>query len=213
MSNRTFPTFCNQCGKLINMVEMFGVWKAYEFGNGGPHFCQNSNNAGWSIWKLGHKFTCTMDCWWCGKRVFFHTNGNGDAVLLEKLGSPWVVHPCWEKHKKEQDRMIKNLESDLKKAGYDGKKKKFNLVKSKASDVTIKFKSNDVRILDRYLEKFCKCLVRQNISFRGPHLYPAKQKGDIRTYRRIIKIPSFENLMNLECFRMDVPGNIEMSIE
>ncbi|BDY12479.1 hypothetical protein HCR_07910 [Hydrogenimonas cancrithermarum] len=109
--------------------------------------------------------------------------------------------------------MIKNLESDLKKAGYDGKKKKFNLVKSKASDVTIKFKSNDVRILDRYLEKFCKCLVRQNISFRGPHLYPAKQKGDIRTYRRIIKIPSFENLMNLECFRMDVPGNIEMSIE
>ena len=109
--------------------------------------------------------------------------------------------------------MIKNLESDLKKAGYDGKEERFNLVKSKATYVTIKFKSNDVKVLDRYLEEFCECLVCQDISFRGPQLSRVKQKGDIRTYRRVIKIPSFENLMNLECFRMDVPGNIEMSIE
>ena len=209
MTNRTFSKLCDCCGKLISMVEVgVGVWKAYEVGCG-PHFCQNSVTAGWSIRELGHKFTCTMDCWWCGKNVFFHTNGNGDAVLLERLGFPWEIHSCWKKYKTEQKRMIKKLESDLKKAGYDGKKERFSF---KSSYVTIKFKSTDVKILDRYLKNFCECLVCQNISFKGPQLYPVKQKGETRTYLRIIKI-LFKSLIVFDCFQMDVPGNIKMSIE
>ncbi len=39
--------------------------------------------------------TYETTCWWCGKTVFYHTNGHGDCVLFNTLGSPWAVHRCW----------------------------------------------------------------------------------------------------------------------
>ncbi|MBG1259777.1 hypothetical protein [Nostoc commune] len=40
--------------------------------------------------------TYPTSCWRCGEEVFYHTNGFGDAVLFDSLGSPWRVHSCWE---------------------------------------------------------------------------------------------------------------------
>jgi hypothetical protein len=45
--------------------------------------------------KLQESKTCLTSCWWCGDTVFYHTNGNGDSVLFDSLGSPWEVHSCW----------------------------------------------------------------------------------------------------------------------
>jgi len=46
---------------------------------------------------LGYKFTRLTTCFLgCSAKVFEHTEGNGDYVLLDALGPPWKVHPCYE---------------------------------------------------------------------------------------------------------------------
>ena len=32
------------------------------------------------------------------KQFFYHTNGFGDSVLFDSLGSPWEVHSCWKNY-------------------------------------------------------------------------------------------------------------------
>jgi len=55
--------------------------------------------------------TYKTNCWWCGVDVCYHTNGYGDSILFDSLGSPWEVHPCWEEHREKH----KNVEIfDLK---------------------------------------------------------------------------------------------------
>ena len=49
-----------------------------------------------------HRTTCR----WCGAEVYYHTNGYGDSVLFDSLGSPWKVHGCWEKYR-EQKKNVK----------------------------------------------------------------------------------------------------------
>src|SRR5437667_6007206 len=47
---------------------------------------------------LGHPLTYPASCFingGCGAAVFAHTNGNGDFVLLDSLGSPWPIHECY----------------------------------------------------------------------------------------------------------------------
>jgi hypothetical protein len=44
---------------------------------------------------LGDSRTYPRKCSDCGKRVFAHTNGSGDFVLLDTLGQPWPIHPCY----------------------------------------------------------------------------------------------------------------------
>ena len=41
---------------------------------------------------LGHRLTYPGKCYNCGQRVFMHTNGNGDWVILDELGPPWPIH-------------------------------------------------------------------------------------------------------------------------
>jgi len=48
---------------------------------------------------LGHALTWRTACFingGCGKKVFAHTNGYGDFVLLDQLGWPWPIHECYE---------------------------------------------------------------------------------------------------------------------
>src|SRR5437588_7550716 len=53
--------------------------------------------------SLGRPLTYRIECWWCHEPVFFHTNGNGDCVLLDApLGWPWYVHDCWDQHREQQ---------------------------------------------------------------------------------------------------------------
>jgi len=55
----------------------------------------------WSHWSIGHArtdlgepFTHPTKCPVCGAAIFFHTNGNGDAVFFDDLGWPWPKHGC-----------------------------------------------------------------------------------------------------------------------
>ena len=37
--------------------------------------------------------------------MLYHTNGNGDTVYLDWLGSPWKIHGCFERYwQQEQER-------------------------------------------------------------------------------------------------------------
>lgn len=74
----------------------------------------------WKLTELGHHLTFETQCWWCDAWVFFHTNGNGDCVLFDELGPPWLVHECWELHCKEQSTAISHYEGSLRTMGYDG---------------------------------------------------------------------------------------------
>lgn len=47
--------------------------------------------------RLGYKLTWPTTCFLgCSADVWAHTNGDGDFVLLDSLGPPWPVHPCYE---------------------------------------------------------------------------------------------------------------------
>lgn len=50
--------------------------------------------------------TYRTTCWWCGAEVYYHTNGYGDSVLFDSLGSPWEVHGCWEEYR-DQTKSVK----------------------------------------------------------------------------------------------------------
>ena len=122
---------CRYCGQRIIMAEDDrGYWQPLEPEGSGRHECgsgiavqftpSDSTTPSWSINTLGHPLTYHTTCWWCGGGVFFHTNGNGDSVLFDELGWPWMVHACWEQYRTEQRSSIIELERLLGTAGYDG---------------------------------------------------------------------------------------------
>jgi hypothetical protein len=42
-------------------------------------------------------------CWFCKEaEVYYHTQGFGDCVLFDSLGSPWQVHQCWLNYRNEE---------------------------------------------------------------------------------------------------------------
>lgn len=48
--------------------------------------------------RLGYPLTWRTTCFindGCGEVCFAHTNGFGDFVLLDSLGWPWPIHPCY----------------------------------------------------------------------------------------------------------------------
>ncbi|MGI8499955.1 MAG: hypothetical protein ACR2LR_02280 [Hassallia sp.] len=70
--------------------------------------------------------TYPTKCWWCGDEVFYHTNGFGDSVLFDSLGSPWRVHLCWknywnEERLKRKDKNSNSVENSLILRTLDGK--------------------------------------------------------------------------------------------
>ncbi|XHX78986.1 MAG: hypothetical protein RBJ76_03350 [Stenomitos frigidus ULC029] len=64
--------------------------------------------------QLRESETRKTKCWWCGAEVYYHTNGYGDCVLFDELGCPWLVHECWETHRKEQsERFYARVEGSI----------------------------------------------------------------------------------------------------
>ncbi len=54
--------------------------------------------------KLGYKLTWPTTCFLgCSADVWAHTEGDGDFVLFDSLGSPWPVHPCYEAREQRRD--------------------------------------------------------------------------------------------------------------
>ena len=45
--------------------------------------------------RLGFRLTYRTHCRECGAEVYFHTNGDGSAVLFDELGPPWPIHCCY----------------------------------------------------------------------------------------------------------------------
>ncbi|NCU22204.1 hypothetical protein DZC41_01570, partial [Acinetobacter haemolyticus] len=77
---------------------------------------------------LQDKKSFVIRCWWCEKYVYFFRNENGGCALFEKLGSPWIVHPCWEAN-------YKNSDSELIKEILD--KKEHDIVESKVDNYVL----------------------------------------------------------------------------
>ncbi|MHC0068196.1 hypothetical protein ACWATR_35920 [Nostoc sp. UIC 10890] len=74
--------------------------------------------------------TYPTTCWWCGETVFYHTNGFGDSVLFDSLGSPWRVHSCWknywdkERFQRQDKKHSNTVENSVILRTLDGKQKK-----------------------------------------------------------------------------------------
>lgn len=65
--------------------------------------------------------TYPTQCPWCGEDVFYHTNGFGDSVLFDSLGSPWRIHSCWEDYWNEEKLRRKDKINPLILRTRDGK--------------------------------------------------------------------------------------------
>jgi DNA-directed RNA polymerase subunit RPC12/RpoP len=127
---------CSRCGQAIRLTRMrYGQWVPMDTDGSGKHICVPSwltssrsesspitSPRSWRLETLAHPLTYGIRCWWCGDRVFFHTNGNGDCVLFDSLGWPWAIHPCWEAHRdqSERRRKLSQLEGVLELARYNG---------------------------------------------------------------------------------------------
>ncbi len=213
MANKTFQTTCNQCGASINMVETSpSAWEAFD--SSGKHFCHSASSGGWSLWSLGHPLTCTIACWWCGQQVYYHTNGNGDSVLFDKLGKPWPIHPCWEENRHEQLKMVRNFETDLIFNGYNGKDKKFSLIGKVSPYLTIEFKDHDHRILDKTIKVFCSIFNEHKVTYIGPLPLPTKNRRENMIHSRIIKIR--KHLLNDVMQHMqtlDLPPSVQVEFK
>lgn len=74
--------------------------------------------------------TYPTTCWWCGEMVFYHTNGFGDSVLFDSLGSPWRVHSCWknywdkERIQRQGEKHSNSVDNSVILRTLDGKQKK-----------------------------------------------------------------------------------------
>jgi hypothetical protein len=105
-------------------------WGGGDYGGGGG-VSTVSNNTTIADKVLANKIaneikdaeTYPTQCWWCGEEVFYHTNGFGDSVLFDSLGSPWRVHSCWKNYWNEQrrDKNSNSVEKSLILRTLDGK--------------------------------------------------------------------------------------------
>lgn len=111
-----------------------GRWEAFEPGGEGsggegpegrkaPHDCDSPPpiSQGWDLRSLGHPLTCRLDCWWCSEEVYLHTRGGQDFALFDALSWPWPAHSCWHERSEERGRALRQLESDLRARGYQGR--------------------------------------------------------------------------------------------
>jgi hypothetical protein len=74
---------------------------------------------------LTEPLTYQTQCFWCGSNVFYHTNGNNDHVLFNKIGWPWDIHHCWTEHVDERNRNLRKIEVGLQRASFNGQKYSF----------------------------------------------------------------------------------------
>ncbi len=108
---------CRDCNRPIMMADTVNGWQPFELDGSGRHYCGTPApvevvyTAPFN--DFSEKVTRPTRCWWCDEPVYFHSNGNGDAVLLDALtGAPWPVHPCWEQHKSDKPRVYKQITED-----------------------------------------------------------------------------------------------------
>lgn len=109
MSN-SYIRDCRDCGEEIRMARVDGWnWQPFDLDGSGRHECYTNVSTtqlstllspfltpklGWSIQDrktVGYN----THCWLCNAAVYFHRDSNGGCVLLDALGPPWPIHPCW----------------------------------------------------------------------------------------------------------------------
>jgi hypothetical protein len=81
---------------------------------------EESNPARFNIWAAfgsacNDNRTINTTCYYCEKKVFFHTNEFGDIIIFNELKNSWKVHECWEKyHELALKQNIKQKELEIK---------------------------------------------------------------------------------------------------
>lgn len=94
---------CNICGNPIIMIEVDDDnWQPFELNNDGRHeHDADVSKKIYNVRDIPTPLTYPTKCRFCQKNIFFHTNGNGDFVLFDRLGLPWEIHGCWKELRNE----------------------------------------------------------------------------------------------------------------
>jgi len=121
---------CKECGGELIFRHVSGALIPIHL-SGGCHGHVNRSSVAfvaeaassrhWTIATLDKPVTYQTQCWRCGATVFYHTNGNNDHVLFDRIGWPWEIHSCWSEHVGDQRRGLREIEHRLNLAEYDGR--------------------------------------------------------------------------------------------
>jgi len=209
MAGQKFSKKCEICGINIHMVHTHEGWIAFD--NFGKHYCSFPNQKEWSLNTLNHPFTCKTTCWWCGyDEVFYHTNGNGDSVLLEEpFGIPWIVHSCWENNKEDRTNRLNLFEKRLRNLGYNGEDTNFNERFFPKTKINLELIAEDYRVLDKAIQKICDFLSKLQIHYIGPLPY----KKNNQFIRKLQFDESVFNHISFELQKIDLPPSISIIIK
>jgi ribosomal protein S10 len=224
---------CDFCGRLIRMaVVPNGTWQPFDLSGDQRHDCssptESSTARHWRLSELNHRLTCRIDCWWCEDEVFFHTNGNGDCVLFDRLGWPWPVHDCWAENSDEHDAAADRMEATLRDRGYDGRGELIGLRPSEVPGsiptqgrrnppkLRIELQADDVHIIDSATKRLVMKLSRRGCRPVARPQPPEKQTDqddfEHRTHRRAIEIWAATNDLLASLTKLPLPEAVEISI-
>lgn len=186
----------------------------------------------WRLESLGRPLTYPIECWSCFEPVFYHTNGNGDCVLLDgPLGWPWHVHGCWEQHRDQQYMAVSRVDSALLGSDFDGQAyttsgEYVSVPKSGAKEVSVHgyVSSNDARESIRketdhsYFHNspdfpWIRIVVRDAHGILFPFIVPSSIASKVRLYSivrvsgRWACIHAANHLIAERVIIMDYPGD------
>ncbi len=91
----------------------------------------------------------SIQCWWCGDLVHYHSNGYGNCVLFDEYAPPWPVHGCYEIHQQRKKAREAISEQFLK---------EHNRVNS--------LHDNDQRFIDKVLGSFASRPTEEELASR-----------------------------------------------
>lgn len=216
---------CDFCGRPIRMayVALNDTWQPFELGGDERHHCDpGRSGVGWP----GGKCTYQAYCWWCGEEVFFHSNGHGDAVLLDRLGRPWIVHPCWEEHKNERSGFIARLRRLIGRLGIAGQREVVDLRNyirdwgkaSRPFELVLKLSAFDHSLLDQATRMIVQHAKAAGASLAGPIPLPCKKTRElgpgteVRRHKRRLVIRKVPEDMMQALASISLTGGVDIRL-
>lgn len=222
-----FVSDCRYCGLEIRMAAVpNGTWQPFELNGSGRHECGATFS--WHLYRLGHRLLCRSHCWHCGDDVFFYTDGRGNAVLYDKLGSPWIAHRCWERRPSEHQQMMMHVEWDLRSRDYDGVATYFELgtrrvpsripfkPKRTLPSLRIQLAAADPQLLDDSVKTLVGFVLAKRSTLQTRPVavpLPVKRCEKTRTHRRQIDIWHATPALFSAMRQMHLPGGVDVEMQ